>query len=299
MSREVFSLLSKKIEEIVGRDTFKSEEYLQDIMVSPISSSNINTVQGEFICGEIRLAVMLRVLGGGSYMDMALLFDTSFQHVYKIVREIIGNWLLHDLFCPINGVEYCSNDDRMNEVAMQFSESSGGVINGCIGALDGWVVKIQNPMKSDGVNNPQSFYSHKGYYAVNVQAIADKKKRILFCSILSHGAEHDSTAFKNSSLYKWLASNWEQLSQKGYFFIGDTAYLLKSFLMTPYDGTMHGTTEDNFNFFHSSLQISIVCAFGKINLTWGILWRALKFSLKINCKIIDVCMRLHNFIVDS
>ena len=305
MSREVFASLCEKIEEMAGQDTFKSEEYLDDIINSPSSPLSKNIIlahqrsTGGFICGEIRLAVTLRVLGGGSYMDMALLFDTSFHHVYKIVREVIENWLLHDLFCPINGVEYCSNNDRMNDVAMQFSEASGGVINGCIGALDGWVVKIQKPMKSDGVNNPQSFYSRKGYYAVNVQAIADKKKRILFRSILSRGAEHDSTAFKNSSLYKWLILNWEELSQKGYFFIGDTAYSLKSFLMTPYDGTMHGTAEDNFNYFHSSSRISIECAFGEINLRWGILWCALKFSLKMNCMIIDACMRLHNFIVDS
>ena len=40
------------------------------------------------------------------------------------------------------------------------------------------------------------------------------------------------------------------------------------------------------------------CAFGEIDLRWGILWRRLQFSLKMNCKVIDACMRLHNFIVD-
>ena len=69
--------------------------------------------------------------------------------------------------------------------------------------------------------------------------------------------------------------------------------------MTPYDGTMHGMAEDDFNYFHSSSRISIECAFGKINLRRGILLCALKLSLKMNCMIIDACMRLHNFIVDS
>ena len=40
------------------------------------------------------------------------------------------------------------------------------------------------------------------------------------------------------------------------------------------------------------------CAFGEIDLRWGILWRPLKFALELNCKVIDACMRLHNFIVD-
>ena len=86
--------------------------------------------------------------------------------------------------------------------------------------------------------------------------------------------------------------------EKGFYFIGDSAYLLQSFLLTPYDNALHGTDEDNYNFFHSSSCISVECAFGEIDLRWGILWKELELSLDFNCTIIDVCMRLHNFIVD-
>ena len=145
-------------------------------------------------------------------MDMAIVFNTSFNHMHKVFKYVIVNWLSHKSFYNINGIEYCSDENQMQEVALQFSQSSLGVMNGCIGALDGWVVKIKKPTRSDGVNNPKSFYSRKGYFAVNVQAIVDKKKRVLFRSI----AEHDSTAFKNSKLYKWLLKNWKPLEDKGY-----------------------------------------------------------------------------------
>ncbi len=79
---------------------------------------------------------------------------------------------------------------------------------------------------------------------------------ILFCSILSQGAEHDSTAFKNSSLYKWLITHWELLLEKGFYFLGDTAYALRSLLHTPYDGAMHGNSEDNCNFFTHDPHVS-------------------------------------------
>ena len=118
----------------------------------------------------------------------------------------------------------------------------------------------------------------------------DKKKRVLFHSIesRSRGAEHDSTAFKRTGLYKWLMdNNWYELKRRGYSFIGNSAYSLRSFLMTPYDNTMHGTPEDNFNYFHSSARIVVECAFGEIDLRWGILWRPLKFALELNCKVID------------
>ena len=127
----------------------------------------------------------------------------------------------------------------------------------------------------------------------------DKKKRVLFRSIESRGTEHVSTTFKRTGLYQWLINNnWCELRRRGYYFIGNSVYLLRSLLITPYDNAMHGTAEDNFNFFHSSSRIVVECAFGKINLPWGILWRPLHFTLDLNCKGIDVCRCLHNFIVD-
>lgn len=38
---------------------------------------------------EIRLAVALRVLAGGSYLDIGLLFGVAFQSVYQILWEVI------------------------------------------------------------------------------------------------------------------------------------------------------------------------------------------------------------------
>jgi len=231
-------------------------------------------------------------------LDLAILFETGFSYPYEIFHDVINNWILDDKLVKINGIEYCCDDERMKEVALQFARSSNGVLNGCIGALDGWIVKILRPSNRDRVRNPKSFYSRKGFFGINVQAIVDKKKRILFRSILSRGAEHDSTAFKSTSLYSWLLRHSNRIARKGFYFIGDSAYLLKSFLLTPYDNVMHGTPEDNFNFFQSSSRIYVECAFGEIDLRWGILWRPLKFSLKHSSAVIDACMRLHNFIVD-
>ena len=150
-------------------------------------------------------------------------------------------------------------------------------------------------LKFNGLQNVMAFQTQIHSTVV----IVDKKKRVLFRSIISRGAEHDSTAFKNSSLYKWLSRNWKSMVDKGYFFIGDSAYGLTSFLLTPYDNAVHSTAEDDYNYFHSSSRISVECAFGEIDLRWGIFWKPLKFSLDMNCRVIDACMRLHNFIVEN
>jgi len=292
-----------EIEDLVGQTNFKSEEYLRHILEYNDGNRSINIVHahdrstGGFITGEVKLAITLRVLGGGSYMDIALLFGISFNHAHKIMGYVIQNWLTHPFFYPIDGIKYCSDELRMREVSDHFFNASQGVMSGCIGALDGWVVKIRAPSRRDGVSDPASFYSRKGYHGLNVQAIVDKRKIFLYRSIISRGAEHDSTAFKNSSLYKWLVNNWNNLKEKGYYFIGDSAYSIRSFLHTPYDNAVHGTAEDNYNFFHSSSRISIECAFGEMDLRFGIFWRPLSMSLARNIATIDACMRVHNMIV--
>ena len=305
MSKLLFQQLCDDICAAVGVDEFKSEEYIKQRIdracIFPDPTTNLFIAHqestGGFVSGEIKLAIALRVLGGASYLDCSLFFEVSFNHAHKIFKEVIENWIGHRSFFPINGIEYCSDDAKMRAVALQFTQSSRGVINGCIGALDGWLVKIKKPSRRDGIENAQSFYSRKGYYAINTQVIVDRNKRVLFRSIMSRGAEHDSTAFRNSGLYSWLLNNYHVLIEKGFHFIGDSAYALKSFLHTPYDNAPHGSSEDTYNFFHSSARIIVECTFGEIDLRFGILWQPLKYSLKFNCRVIDACFRVHNFIV--
>ena len=142
-------------------------------------------------------------------------------------------------------------------------------------------MKIKKPGQQDRVENWQSFYSQKGFYAINTQVIVDKQKRILFHSIMSRGAEHDSTAFCNSGLYAWLLANYHIIAEKGYQFIGDSAYSIKSFLHTPYDNAAHASAEDNYNFIHSSSCITVECCFDKINLRFGIFWNPLEILIEI------------------
>ena len=192
--------------------------------------------------------------------------------------------------------------DNMRWVALDYAVVWNNGINGCIGAINGWIVKIRNLSCTKdlfNLSNPKSYYSCNRCCGINVQAIDDQKKHIIDCDINSHGAEHDLTAFKQSSgFYKWLVSKWERLTNKRFYFIGHSAYAIKSFLITPLDNAVHGTADGNFYFFHTSSWICVECAFGKIDLQWKMLWKPLSFHLKYNVNIFDACMRLHHFIID-
>ena len=88
------------------------------------------------------------------------------------------------------------------------------------------------------------------------------------------------------------------LAEKGFYFIGDSAYSLISFLVIPFDNVLHQTFGDNFNCFHSSSRIIVECTFGEFDLRWGIFWRSRGFKLEHNANIINVCLRFLNILVD-
>jgi DDE superfamily endonuclease len=132
--------------------------------------------------------------------------------------------------------------------------------------------------------------------------MCDKKKRFLWAYPSNKGATHDSAAFAGSKLYDLLKETSRELSERGLFIVGDTAYSLTPFMLTPYDQSevekdVTGAL-DGFNYHLSSCRIYIECAFGELVMRWGILWRTLLFDLRKSEEVITTCMLLHNFIVE-
>jgi hypothetical protein len=218
--------------------------------------------------------------------------------VYSIFHDVLKEWICDSIKIP--NEEYFRDIEAMKVTAQEFASGrNNGILSGCIGALDCWLVKIKKPsQKKDRVRNVAGYFSRKGFYAVNCQVIVDKKKRILWRSIKCRGGEHDSAAFKRTGLYQQLLEDFPILLQHGLYIIGDSAYSLCSFLLKPFENSTPYSDEDSFNFFLSSARIVVECCFGEIDGRWGIFWKPLGFSLQKNLIVIDAAMRLHNFIVD-
>lgn len=135
-----------------------------------------------------------------------------------------------------------------------------------IGAIDGWLlVKIQRPsLTRDGVANTGGYFScRKGFCALNVMVIVDKRKRY----IGARGSEHDSSAFKLSMLYAELMRI--ALDPKGlmhnnrykipFYVIGDSAFGNRTFLQTPFGNAKPNTFRDVLNYILSSCCIYVEC----------------------------------------
>jgi len=285
MTRPCFRKLCKKIEISVGREKFKSESYIQELkkMGHSTKKGSIHLASlsstGEYIPGEMKLVITLRLLAGASYLDMFLWLNINPDYARFVAKEVMKNWICNDEVFEINYFKNVLSDKKMmTKIRLTYSKSSSGIIWGCIGCLDGWLVRIKCPSVRETAN-PGKYYSRKGFFAINVQAIVDKEKRILWRYIGEKGSSHDSSCFNESGLGKYLSRVSESLLAEGIYILGDSAYALKSFLLTPYDNAMPGSEEDSFNYYLSKNRIYVECAFGEIDRRWGIFWKPLQGDL--------------------
>ena len=81
---------------------------------------------GGFISGEVKLALTLRLLAGGTYMDLALLYKVGMAYAYKNFHDVVHNWTNDDRFVDINGEDYLNVDIKMAKVANDFAMDSKG-----------------------------------------------------------------------------------------------------------------------------------------------------------------------------
>jgi hypothetical protein len=296
MTRDAFTNLCSRLRDAVGEAKFRPENAL----IQTRNSASLFR-RGGLIPGEIKVALSIRLLAGGSYLDLMPLFDVSTPRIYVILDEFL-DWVLTAFSFPLVRRLQQKDCQILSSTARKFSFGSNGAFSGIIGALDGIAIRIRAPPLTE-VSDPGNYYCRKGFFALNVQAICDRSKRFLWCYPSNKGSTHDSTAFVNSRLYTLLTQNCDWLREAGYYILGDSAYNLTPFLLIPYstEEVRQDPTgmRDSFNFFHSSSRIYIECAFGELVLRWGILWRPLAFSLLKCQKVVQVCMHLHNHIKDQ
>ena len=289
MTKHAFDRLCERICRNIGEEDYRPERSI----ISPATNKAIP--------GEVKTALSIRMLAGGSYLDLVPLFEVSSTHLY-IVFNVFLDWILLTFEFPLVKWLREENWRAINHLANHFAEKTDGIFYGPFAAVDGLAIRIRSPRLKE-VSDPGNYYCRKGFYALNVQACCDRSKRFLWCYPSNKGSTHDSVAFSNSRLYELLKEKTPDFIERGLFIVGDSAYGLSPFLMVPYDSDEMkedvNHNMDSFNYHLSSCRIYIECAFGELIMRWGIFWRTLLFDLRKCSKIIQVSMLLHNFIIDS
>ena len=183
MSKHSFHKLCIRVSNEIGENNFLPQALLDNIdrvYSIPYRLKNLMIGRacdfGGDISGEIKLAICIRILAGGSYWDIAPCWGVHSVTIHRVFRVVL-DWFSSIPFGTMDLGEYLRFDDSYGKSVREsikkgFSVSSGGVLDGCIWVLDGWVVKVMSTGNT-------SMYSRKGFNGINIQLLGDHLKRVL------------------------------------------------------------------------------------------------------------------------
>jgi len=210
------------------------------------------------ISPELRLYITIHWLARASYSDLQYLAGISKASVFRIIWDTIGainqcNRLA--LQFPKNSMECAVLAQGFRNVCMP------GAVDGCIGAFDGWLLKIHTPAKN-AVGNIRSYFSgHYQCYRLNVQAICNHNSQFLYIAVLGPGVMCDNVAYKQkvkgASLHDLIKS-----LPAGYYMVADAAYTPTECL----DPIVGGIEAQNPNTVHSIMLLANVASILRWNL---------------------------------
>lgn len=286
--------------EFISRYTMtkKSFDKLVDLLGEAIDvdeTKSMASTQGVApIAKELVVAIGLRALSGSHTKDLVDIFHISRASVKRVARKFREAVLE----CDELSMDLPEGEEELEQVANHFTQKStaNGIYHGVIGAIDGFLAMRNVPHRSEVTNTADYYSGHKKIHALNVQAMVDSMLRFRYVCIAGPGKMNDGRAFlRCRPLRQWL----EALPNK-YFIIGDAAYPLSNKLLVPFRGTLEGEEwKQSYNFYLSQLRIRVEMAFGRLTTKFRILRKRVECRLVTQSEMIQVCCRLHNFVIDN
>jgi hypothetical protein len=249
----------------------------------------------------------IRYLAGGipfENSDLVNISESSFHRIFWKTIEIINDIPELDFNLPFPP---SSNPDRIRELNSTFQNiQTSDAFKGCIGALDGWLCRIECPSKKEEPNQNSFFSGHYQCFGINVQAMCDGNCQFTYVNIASPGGNNDILAYRRSKIsYNFVdkLGDLETEFDEKYYIVADNAYPLSSNLLVPFrrshieDIPNIGQHQMTYNFYLSQNRIRIEMAFGMLVNKFRIFKRESQHSIKNTSSIIQACMKLHNFCI--
>ena len=183
--------------------------------------------------------------------------------------------------------------NKIQIVKNGFEEMKG--LKNVIGALDGCHIPISGRDK-----NNEAFVNRKQFTSIQLQACCDHQRKFTDCSTGYPGSVHDARIFANSDLKSRIDADPFTMVPGGSFILGDAAYQLENYMMTPYKDTGgFSPVQRNYNYIQSATRIVIERAFALLKGRFPRL-KFLEFKNMTHlCEFILAICILHNFCIDE
>ncbi|CAI7743085.1 unnamed protein product [Closterium sp. NIES-53] len=153
-----------------------------------------------------------------TYHDMSIMFGLSRGLIHRVVDAFLV-WFPRKF--KREWVQFPQEEVR-EEMALDFRAIKG--VPNVIGAIDGTHIQIKGMEAHRG-----DYFNRKSVYSVQLQVTCDSKGVIWDYMVGNPGSMHDQGVFSTSHLHGRLESG----EIAPYQLVGDAAYPLKSYMLTP------------------------------------------------------------------
>ena len=177
-------------------------------------------------------------------------------------------------------LRFPQTDEELHTVADAFYRKTG--FPGIVGCIDGSYIPL-------GYTPHEDYINRKNTSSVILQAVCDN--RMVFTSVYSGwpGRVHDSRVYRTSQLCLTVLPNLPV----DYHILGDAAYSISKYLLTPYKGRNLPDDKESYNHTHSRNRITIERAFALLKCRWRKL-KCANIELARIPDLITACCVLHN-----
>ena len=136
-----------------------------------------------------------------------------------------------------------------------------------IGCIDCTHIKIIAPN-----HNEHEYVNRRGKHSINVQVICDSDMIIINCVVRWPGSVHDARILRESTIFAMFETVPRPLSG---VILGDSGYMLKDWLMTPFINPA-GRPQERYNASHCSTRSTIERTNGLLKRRWHCLHSELR-----------------------
>lgn len=247
-----------------------------------------------------RLALTLKFYSTGEpYMSMCLAWYIAPNTISKIIKEvseaIVAEFSEELMTPPVTAVNW-------KKVADHFSDRWN--FHHCLGALDGKHVALRMPKKSGSI-----FFNFKHFYSIVLLALVDANYKFLWVDVGTNGACSDAQIWNACQLKEHAEDNKLNLPKPEpivagemdipYFFVGDDAFALRTFMMKPHSKRNLTRPERIFNYRLSRARRIVENAFGILANRFGCLLNTMKLVPETATSVVLACCCLHNILRDA
>lgn len=167
---------------------------------------------------------------------------------------------------------------------------------GVVGAIDGTHVEVTPPKKDE-----QEYLNRHSTHSFNVCAVAGPNYMFYYLNSGTPGRSHDSGVLRRTSLWR----QWEVEKYRPFYgavILGDAAYSLTDWMMTPFRHTVNNTltqAQKHYQLSHAKTRCVVERAFGVLKMRFRALFKSGLRVMGMNyaADIITACVILHNLCI--